>query len=309
MPEEDPLIQVYESIFKGVFKPISEMPASLKSHLRYPQDLFDIQAKLYSTYHVEDVNVFFNREDIWNIAEEKYAAATQTMESYYMIMRLPGEPKEEFMLMIPYTPNAKANMIAWLSVRSDGDNYGKLLVYRFPKSELVYGPNQVEARIDQTPDISEKLSLWNQQGSRVTRGNMIVVPINNSILYVEPLYLQSEQSKMPELKKVIVAYSNYIAMEDNLELALDKIFGSIISSVTEKATGKNDDVKSTGLDQTSQKALMQSLRSVKELTRSALDNYLRSQESIRNGNWSKYGEDLERLRKDLEKLNDVSKGL
>ncbi len=308
-PENDPLIRVYADIFKGVFKPVSEMPASLKDHLRYPQDLFDIQSKLFSTYHVEDVNVFFNREDIWNIAEEKYGSNTQTMESYYMIMRLPDEAREEFMLMIPYTPNAKANMIAWLCVRSDGDNYGKLLVYRFPKSELVYGPNQVEARIDQTPDISEKLSLWNQQGSRVTRGNMLVVPIRNSLLYVEPLYLQSEQSRMPELKKVIVAYSNYIAMEDNLELALDKIFGSIVSTIAEKPTGRSDEVKSAGLDQTSQKALMQSLRSVKELTRSALDNYLRSQESVKKGNWSKYGEDLERLRKDLEKLNEVSKGL
>ncbi len=308
-PEEDPLIRVYASIFKGVFKPISEMPASIKSHLRYPQDLFDIQAKLYSIYHVEDVNVFFNREDIWNIAEEKYGASTKQMESYYMIMRLPGEPKEEFMLMVPYTPNAKANMIAWLCVRSDGDNYGKLLVYRFPKSELIYGPNQIEARIDQTPDISEKLSLWNQQGSRVTRGNMLVVPINNSVVYVEPLYLQSEQSKMPELKKVIVAYANYIAMEDNLELALDKIFGGVIGSITEKTEDQAGEVKTAGIGETSQKILLQSLRSIKELTRSALDNYRRSQESVRSGNWSKYGEDLERLRKDLEKLSEVSKGL
>lgn len=306
-PEDDPLIRVYASIFKGVYKPIQDMPASIRHHIRYPQDLFDIQARLFSVYHVENVNVFFNREDIWNIAEEKYANNTQTMESYYMIMRLPGEPKEEFMLMVPYTPNAKANMIAWLCVRSDGENYGKMLVYRFPKSELIYGPNQIEARIDQTPDISEKLTLWNQQGSRVTRGNMIVVPIKNSILYVEPLYLQSEQSKMPELKKVIVAYANSIAMEDNLDMAIDKIFGSSLN-LTGREQIPLKTSKTTGKEITDPAMLLQTLRQFREISRSALDNYRRSQESIRSGNWSKYGEDLERLRKDLEKLNELQKG-
>ncbi|HMV26844.1 MAG TPA: UPF0182 family protein, partial [bacterium] len=224
-PDSDPLIRVYGKMFKGVFKEYATMPDELKKHVRYPQDLFDIQASHFASYHVSDANVFFNKEDVWNVAQEKYGDDVQTMESYYMIMRLPGETKEEFITLLPFTPNNKSNMIAWFCVRSDGDNYGKLLVYRFPKTELVYGPMQVESRIDQTPEISEKLTLWNQQGSRVTRGNMLVVPINNSLLYVEPLYLQSNQSRLPELKKVIVAYGNSIFMEDNLEIGLEKIFG------------------------------------------------------------------------------------
>lgn len=309
-PEKDPIIQVYSRIFENVYRPIADMPDFLRSHLRYPQDLFDIQARMYATYHIEDVNVFFNREDIWNIADEKYGDATTQMESYYAIMKLPGEAREEFIMMVPFTPNAKSNMISWFCVRSDGDQYGKLLVYRFPKTELVYGPIQVESRIDQTPDISEKLTLWNQQGSRVTRGNMIVIPVNNSIIYVEPLYLQSSQSKLPELKKVIIAFGNNIAMEDNLDLAFERVFGTSVSSEALEVPVKTVDLAVAGGTDKKENALLAGkLKSVRDLSRSALDNYLKSQESVRKGNWSKYGDDLDRLRRDLEKLVEISKGL
>ncbi len=293
-PESDPIIRVYSKIFPGVYKSISEMPEYLKKHLRYPQDLFDIQTRLFSSYHMLDANVFFNKEDIWNIAQEKYGDQVQEMESYYVIMRLPGEKKEEFIMMAPFTPNNKSNMIAWMCARSDGENYGKLLVYKFPKNELVYGPMQVESRIDQTPEISEKLTLWNQQGSRVTRGNLLVVPINNSLLYVEPLYLQSEQSKLPELKKVIVAYDNYIYMEDNLEAGLEKIFGRIGSAKIEKLA--------TNVSKSEKQEV-----SAKNLSRSAMKNYNDAQEALRKGDWAKYGQLLEQLKRDLEQLVQIEK--
>lgn len=309
-PESDPLIRVYSKIFPGVFQPIEAMPDYLKKHLRYPQDLFDIQAELFTFYHVEDANVFFNREDEWNIATEKYGDNVKRMESYYVIMKLPEESKEEFLLMVPFTPNTKPNMIAWFCARSDGENYGKLLVYKFPKSELVYGPLQVESRIDQTPEISEKLTLWNQQGSRVTRGNLLVIPINNSVLYVEPLYLQSEQSKMPELKKVIVAYDNYIYMEDNLENGLEKIFGGNFAAFNreKRAVSASEERTSAALKSD---ALIPSetAKAIRELSRSAMENYNNAQDALKKGNWAKYGESLERLRKDLEKLAEKSKGI
>ena len=309
-PESDPLIRVYSKIFPGVFKPIDTMPDFLKKHLRYPQDLFDIQAQLFTQYHVEDANVFFNKEDEWNIATEKYGDDVQRMESYYVIMKLPEESKEEFLLMVPFTPNTKPNMIAWFCARSDGDQYGKLMVYKFPKSELVYGPMQVESRIDQTPEISEKLTLWNQQGSSVTRGNLLVIPIKNSVLYVEPLYLQSQQSKMPELKKVIVAYDNYIYMEDNLETGLEKVFGGNFSSMSnEKASTTAAATIDSDAGKNVSAVPSDVAKAIRELSRSAMENYNNAQEALRKGNWTKYGESLERMKKDLEKLAEKSKGI
>lgn len=299
-PENDPLIRIYSRIFPKVFRPLNEMPDGLRKHLRYPQDLFDIQAKLFAVYHMEDPNVFFNREDVWSISEEKYGDTVQQMESYYVIMKLPNEAREEFLLMVPFNPNNKSNMIAWFCARSDGDHYGKLLVYKFPKSELVYGPMQVESRIDQTPEISEKLSLWNQQGSRVTRGNLLVIPIRNSVLYVEPLYLQSEQSRMPELKKVIVAYGNSIFMEDNLEIGLEKIFGL---GVAGRQTLASVAVDLKALEKTALTTGRVPL-AIRDLSRSAMNSYNAAQDAIRKGDWKKYGEELEKLRKDLEKLVD-----
>jgi uncharacterized membrane protein (UPF0182 family) len=301
-PEDDPLIRVYSKIFDGVFKPIDEMPQGLRSHLRYPQDLFDIQTNLFGTYHIEDPNVFFNKEDIWQVAEEVYSKNRQIMESYYAIMRLPGETREEFILLIPYTPREKPNMIAWFCARSDGDNYGRLLVYKFPKTRLVYGPMQVESRIDQTPGISEKLTLWNQQGSNVTRGNMIVIPIDNSLLYVEPLYLQAEQSRLPELKKVIVAYANSIHMEDNLELGLARIFGR---SAAVSASSTVSEVKRSALPD--DKAALD-MRPLRDLARSAIDHYNQAQDAVRRGDWAKYGEMMERVKQDLDRLLESSGG-
>ncbi|MBI2953356.1 MAG: UPF0182 family protein [Chloroflexi bacterium] len=220
----DPIVNTYAAIFPKLFAPLDEMPQALRSHLRYPQDLFMVQAELYRTYHMRDARVFYNKEDYWNIPNEVYVDKQVPMQPYYVIMRLPGQEKEEFALILPYTPPNKNNMITWLASRSDGDSYGKLVAYKFPKEKLIYGPMQIEARIDQDPRISEQLTLWNQAGSRVIRGNMIVIPIGKSNLYVEPIYLQSEQTKLPEMKRVIMANGNKVAMEPTVSIGLASLF-------------------------------------------------------------------------------------
>jgi len=288
----DPMIRVYEKIFPDLFSSQEEIPDELRGHIRYPQDLFDIQSSIFETYHMEDPQVFYNKEDLWNIANEKLQESATKMESYYAIMRLPNEPKEEFIQMIPYTPNKRDNMIAWLCARSDGDNYGKMLVYKFPKQDLTYGPMQVSARIDQDPNISQQLTLWNQQGSSVTRGNLLVIPIKEEVMYVQPVYLQATSGKLPELKRVIVSYGNRIAMETSLDQALADVFRKdAVGSVDQTKTSK---VQST---QTPSRIV-----SVSEQAKSAMSHYLRAERAMKEGDWSKYGEELKLLKQELEGL-------
>ena len=212
----DPVIRVYAQAFPGLFRPLDAMPADLKDRLRYPQGMFTIQAKLFSTYHMRDPQVFYNKEDLWSIPRKAVEGREAEMEPYYTIMRLPGEKKEEFILLLPFTPNKKDNMIAWLAARSDPPHYGKLIAYNFPKAKLVYGPRQIDARIDQDSFISQQLSLWSQRGSSVIRGSLLAIPIERSLLYVQPLYLAAEKGSLPELKRIIVAHGNEIAMEETL---------------------------------------------------------------------------------------------
>ncbi|MBF8261279.1 MAG: conserved membrane protein of unknown function, partial [candidate division NC10 bacterium] len=221
----DPVIRVYAQAFPGLFRPLDAMPADLKDRLRYPQGMFTIQAKLFSTYHMRDPQVFYNKEDLWSIPRKAVEGREAEMEPYYTIMRLPGEKKEEFILLLPFTPNKKDNMIAWLAARSDPPHYGKLIAYNFPKAKLVYGPRQIDARIDQDSFISQQLSLWSQRGSSVIRGSLLAIPIERSLLYVQPLYLAAEKGSLPELKRIIVAHGNEIAMEETLERALTQVFG------------------------------------------------------------------------------------
>jgi len=222
----DPVIQTYQKMFPEMFRDISEMPASLVPHIRYPQGLFEIQVNRYATYHMEDPRVFYNMEDVWVIPDEIYRGSRQQMEPYYIIMKLPGEASEEFILMLPFTPRGKENMIGWLAARSDPPHYGELVVYQFSKQELTYGPMQIEARIDQDTEISQHLTLWSQSGSSVVRGNTLIIPIEGSIIYVEPLYLEAtERGTLPQMKRVIVAYEDRLTMEENLPMALDVIFG------------------------------------------------------------------------------------
>ncbi|MEE9609663.1 MAG: UPF0182 family protein, partial [Desulfatiglandales bacterium] len=193
--DKDPIVKTYSKIFPDLFRPFSEMPGDLKKHIRYPKDLFKIQVGTYTTYHMEDVQVFYNQEDLWQIPDELYGDNRQEMEPYYIIIKLPQEEKEEFLLMLPFTPSKKDNMIGWLAARSDLPNYGDLLVYKLPKEKLVYGPMQIEARVDQQTDISRELSLWGQRGSRVIRGNLLVIPLGDTFIYVEPVYLEAKQEE------------------------------------------------------------------------------------------------------------------
>jgi len=290
---EDALVNTYAAIFPALFTPIEEMPASLRAHLRYPQDLFQIQFSMYQTYHMEDPRVFYNKEDLWTIPLETYADAEQAMEPYYIIMRLPGEEREEFLLMLPFTPPQKDNMITWLAARSDGDKYGKLIAYNFPKDKLIYGPRQIEARIDQDPAISEQLTLWGQEGSQVIRGNLLVIPIEDSLLYVEAIYLQAERGRLPELKRVIVASGDRIAMEPTLAQSLSAVYA--------------------GLPPAEPVVTIPSLPSevplpaeISQLANLAQEHYTKAQEYLKAGDWTGWGEELKKMEQALNQLVELA---
>jgi uncharacterized protein len=228
--QADPIIQTYRNIFPDLFQDLSQMPKDLRSHIRYPTDLFKIQTFIYATYHMKRPQVFYNKEDQWEIPEIDGAI----MQPYYTIMKLPEEDREEYILMLPYTPRGKSNLSAWMVARSDGEQYGKLDVYTFPKQKLVFGPSQMVARINQEAEISRQISLWDQRGSSVIQGTLLVIPIEESLVYVRPLYLKADAGKIPELKRVIVGYEDSIAMERTLDEALEKIFPGLSSRESEK---------------------------------------------------------------------------
>jgi uncharacterized membrane protein (UPF0182 family) len=237
MDPQDPVLAVYRRAFPGVFKDLSELSPDLKSHLRYPEDLFAIQAAQYEIFHMTDPQVFYNREDLWVPPQEKYEGAVNAMEPYYMLMKLPGSEKLEYLIMTPFTPQNRDNMIAWLAARCDFPDYGKMLFYELPKEKLTYGPNQISAMIDQSTLISQQLTLWDQKGSSVIRGKLIVIPIENSFLYVVPLYLKAEGTNFPQLKRVIVATGDKVVMEPTLDEALSDLFaGSPTQQVGPQST-------------------------------------------------------------------------
>jgi hypothetical protein len=233
----DPVAKTWANIFPDLFTADTEMPQEIREHLRYPLDMFQLQADLYLRYHITDPNVFFIGEDVWNIPTERFRQQEQPVEPYYVLMTLPtakGAPVEEhleFALILPFTPRNRQNTVAWLAGGSDGDRYGTLRAYRFPTDDLVFGPAQIEARIDQNPGISQQITLWDQAGSEVIRGNLLMIPIGQSFLFVEPIYLQAENSRLPELVRVVVANGNAIAMESTFERALDVVFGRAQSSL------------------------------------------------------------------------------
>ncbi|MGE0229740.1 MAG: UPF0182 family protein [Dehalococcoidia bacterium] len=237
MDPNEPIAATWAKIFPDLFTPFEEMPQALREHLRYPEDLFRAQSDIYLKYHITDPQVFFVGEDVWNIPLQKVGQREEPLAPYYLTMRLPGEADEEFVLVMPFTPRNKANTVGWLAGRSDPGQYGKLRAYRFPTDSLVYGPAQIEARIDQTPGISQQLSLWNQSGSQVIRGNMFMIPVADSFLFVEPIYLQAENSRLPELKRVVVANGNEIAMEPTFTEALDVVLGRRESTLPGEAGG------------------------------------------------------------------------
>lgn len=285
----DPVIMVYERIFPGVFQPLSAMPADLRSHLRYPEDIFRIQTSIYSVYHMNQPQSFYNKEDLWEIPSITASGGQQVMSPYYTIMRLPQEKaQEEFILMLPFSPARKTNLSAWMVARSDGDLYGQLVVYRFPKQKLVYGPSQIVARINQDPDISRQLSLWDQRGSQVIQGTLLVIPIEESLLYIRPLYLRGESAKIPELKRVIVAYENNIAMEETLEASIARIFQGETISAEVPTPGVAPPPAAAG--------------AAAALIRQAGEAYDRAVQAQRQGDWATYGEELKKLGALLQQL-------
>jgi len=289
----DPMVQTYQKIFPQLFKSAAEMPEGLKPHVRYPEDLFSIQAEIYRSYHMTDPAVFYNKEDTWVIPGELSGGKEQQIEPYYIIMRLPGEPEAEYILMLPYTPKGRPNMIAWMCVRMDGMKYGHKLVYTFPKQETVFGPMQIESRINQDTEISRQLTLWDQKGSSTLRGNLLVIPINNSILYIEPLYLQAVNSQMPELKRIIAAYGNKVVMDETLDKALLALFGT---------PGQT----TTGIIKPTPGVSTPAVDTVPLLSQQARQYYDLAQERLKAGDWTGYGSNLEKLNDVLKRLETLS---
>ena len=290
---QDPLAKTLASAFPGFFKPLGALPESLRSHLRYPETIFAIQSAMYATYHMTDPGIFYNKEDQWEIPAIDIDGNSQLMQPYYTVMRLPGEPRAEFIQMLPFTPARKDNLSAWLIARSDGERYGELEVYEFPKQKIVYGPRQIIARINQDQVISPQITLWNQQGSQVIQGTLLVIPIEEALLYVRPLYLRASGGKIPELNRVIVAYRDQIVMAETLDAALDQIFGggnggprrlSTSTSMTGQPVATGPPARGSPAPPMSDALVAQ-----------ARQHYDRAMQAQREGNWALYGEEIRLL--------------
>ncbi len=278
--EKEPVLAAYAHAFPGVFRPLADMPPEIRRHVRYPEGLFLIQAEMYRTYHMTNADVFYNKEDLWSFPSERVGNTRSAVEPYYILMKLPGGEGEEFLLMQPMTPSNRNNMVAWLAARCDEAHYGELVEYAFPKERVVYGPQQIEARIDQDTTISQQLSLWNQLGSKVIRGNLLVIPIEDAIVYVEPLYLRSEQGQIPELKRVILAYGDRVAMEQTLEAAMARVFGGPAPALPS--------------------ALEAPPPAEKPPSSAVRDHYRAALEGLRAGDWAAFGREMDALGKALE---------
>ena len=286
----DPVAASLAGVFPEFFKPASAMPTMLVPHLRYPVDMFEIQARVYATFHMRDPRVFYNREDVWAVPTELFGNETVPVEPYYVTMPLGAAPsgaalgegaRPEFILILPFAPANRDNLIAWMAARNDAPRYGELVVYRFPKDRLAFGPMQVESRINQDPIISQQLTLWNQEGSRVIRGNLLVIPMENALLYVEPIFLQAERSQLPELKRVVVASGSRIVMEETLDTAVAKLLGG--------ARGTQPASPPAG-------------GTARELIRRAVETYQRAQQLLRQGDLAGYAREITRLGEILRQL-------
>lgn len=299
----EPIIAAYMRIFPDLFQPISAMPADLQDNIRYPNDYFSVQAEIYRTYHMIDPVEFYNKEDVWAWPQELFQNQLQNMEPYYVLMELPGTEELDFIQILPFTPANRENMIAWLAAQNDPSDYGQKVVYEFGKDTLFYGPKQVEARIDQDPEISAQLTLWNQQNSTVIRGNLLVIPLGSSLLYVEPLYLQADSGQIPELTRVIVATANRVVMEENLGLALARLFGSDLlaeSALAELAGGLTPDAATTAIQTAPTVDLTDA--TVEQLIVRANDIYEQAQAALQSGDWAAYGDRMDTLQATLQQL-------
>ena len=288
-----PIVQTLSAIFPDLFRPLAEMPEDMRTRLRYPERIFKLQTEMYATYHMTNPAVFYNKEDQWDIPSIGSEPRPQPMQPYYTIMKLPGEEAAEFIQMLPFTPARKDNLASWMVARSDGEHYGRMIVFQFPKQKVVFGPRQIVARINQDQAIAPQITLWNQQGSEVLQGTLLVVPIEESLIYIRPLYLRSAGGRIPELKRVIVAHQNQIVMEETLEQALNRLFPA--GAAREPQPGAPADP-----DERTDRPRPQP----DALTAEAVERYRRAVQAQRDGNWALYGEEIRRLGEVLEKMND-----
>lgn len=289
--KDDPIAQTYQKIYPELFKSYDKMPEGLREHVRYPNNMFKIQASVYEKYHMSQVKVFYQKEDLWDIAHQIYGTEEKQMDPSYYIFKLPGESSEEFINMVPFTPKSKQNMTALMMARNDGDNYGQLLVYKFPKSKTVYGPMQIEAQIDQNTEISKEFSLWNSSGSTYRRGDLFVIPINDSLMYVEPVYLEASNQAIPEVKRVIVAYGDRISYSSTLDEALEDLFGGTFNSGGSETGSASESATD----------------SMKDLISKANDEYNAAVDAQKDGNWKEYGEHLDKLSSYLDQMESMDK--
>jgi len=297
----DPIAATYARIFPGLFKPMTDMPAAIREHVRYPEDIFALQAQVYATFHMTQPAVYYNREDQWEIPVVDESAENRTMQPYYTIMRLPGERDAEFIQMLPFTPRRRDNLSAWLVARSDGEHYGHMRVFGFPKQKTVFGPRQVVARTLQDQVISPQITLWNQQGSQVIWGTLMVIPIEESLIYVRPLYLRSSGGKIPELTRVIVAYDNRIVMEKTLEAGLATLFSQGAAAPPPAGTETRAPGSTPAPAATASPAASGSPE-MGALAADARAHYDRAVQAQRQGDWATYGEELRQLGQVLEKM-------
>ncbi len=292
--ESDPVASTLGRIFPDLFRPLTEMPQDIRSRLRYPEGIFKMQAAMYATYHMTNPAVFYNKEDKWDIPSIGTEPRAEPIQPYYTIMKLPGEAAPEFVQMLPFTPARKDNLASWMVARSDGEHYGRMLVFQFPKQKTVFGPRQIVGRINQDQAIAPQITLWNQQGSEVLQGTLLVIPIEESLIYIRPLYLRSAGGRIPELKRVIVAHQNQIVMEETLERALDRLFprgqtAQTAAAATSERVAEGDAAPAQQSDQ---------------LILQAIEHYRRAMKAQREGNWGLYGDEIRKLGELLERRKD-----
>ena len=298
---KDPVAATLARVFPDLFEPLAAMPEDLRTRLRYPQGIFAIQAQMFATFHMTRAAIFYNREDQWDVPSLEQEGGPG-MQPYYTIMRLPGERGAEYIQMLPYTPRQKDNLAAWIVARSDGENYGKLMVFAFPKDTVIFGPRQVAARIAQDEVIAPQITLWNQQGSEVIQGALLVIPIEESLLYIRPLYLRAAGGRIPELKRVVVAYRNRIVMEETLDSALARLFPGYESgrpaTPTRPAPAKPAPQPQPGAA---------APPAQQDLAAQARTHYERAIEAQRAGDWARYGEEIKRLGEVLQRMSAAPK--
>ena len=304
---QDPIINAYRRVFPNLFQDVSQMPADLRAHVRYPETLFRAQGEVYSLYHTQNPKVFFQREDVWSVAQQvtvdtQGKKQSAPIDPYFVQMRLPGEDESnEFVLILPFTPANRNNMIGWMAGRSDGENYGKLMVYHFPESRVIEGPVQIEARIDQNAQLAGQFTLWNQQGSRVIRGHLLVIPIGRSVLFVEPIYLQAERSPMPELRLVVLATQEKLAYGETFAEAMTSLFGE------EAATPTTTPAAEPGADPTQPTPSATPAPDLQQLVNKAIQEFEDYQRLTSEGKLGEAGQKLEQHKRTLEELRRRSR--